>query len=174
MGKARVWHLIVSVAVVAGGLWLQSPVWPPAPDFTGRGFTSVHVRLRGNLDHRSPEEQAELADVMSVVPPAVGSSADPAVVAELAEVLRSGKPVVVCRCAALGSLEFCLPDGTAERVLVMPAHDAGSVEFRYGKGRYRVSREWFLRVAAPLGIPTARWYGWPTAEAVAASDRGGR
>src|SRR5262249_46607752 len=93
-------------------------------------------------------------------PPIDASSADAGVVAELAELLRSGTSVLVCRCAALGNLEFHRPDGTAERVLIMPAHDEGSVEFRFGKGRFRVSRERFLQVVSPLGIPEAHWYRW--------------
>jgi len=40
----------------------------------------------------------------------------------------------------------------------MPAHDESAVEFRAGKGRYRVDQETFLRVAAPLGIAPKRWY----------------
>jgi hypothetical protein len=153
--KVRRRHLVAIAAGVAGGVWLLlSPAPPPPPDFTGQGFTSVRVELR-----RSGSEAAGVSV----------TSDDPAVVAELAEVLRSGRSVVVCRCAALGSLEFRRPDGTSERVLLMPAHDGGSVEFRVmGRGRYRVSREWFLRAAQPLGIPAARWCVWPDTGPVAA------
>jgi hypothetical protein len=154
--KVRLWHLVAIAAGVAGGSWLfLPPAPPPPPDFTGEGFTSVRVEMRGRADG---------------VPAVNVSSADSTVVAGLAELLRSGRAVVVCRCAALGSLEFRRPDGTAERVLLMPAHDDGSVEFRAGKGRYRVGRERFLRVVGPLGVPAARWYGWPDAEPAAAPD----
>ncbi len=92
-------------------------------------------------------------------------SDDPAVVVGLIEVLRSVQATMMCRCAALGSMEFRRPDGTTEHVLIMPAHDIDSVEFRVmGRGRYRVNREWFLRTVAPLGITAERWYKFPDTE----------
>ena len=158
--KVRRWHLIVIAASVAGVLWLLPPSGSsPPPDFTKAGFTSIHVEFR-----RCGEE-----------PPVSASSSDPAVVAELAEVLRAGQSVVVCRCGALGHLEFRRPDGTSERVLLVPAHDDESVEFRVmERGRYRVSRERFLQVIAPLGIPPARWYASPDIEPPAAHNPVGR
>jgi len=148
--KVRVWHLAPIVAGVTAWLFLQLPPGsPPPPDFTDQAFTSVRVELRGlGCDDSG----------LSV------ASNDRAVCAGLAEVLRSGQPVVVCRCATLGSLEFRRPDGSAERVLLMPAHDDGSVEFRFGQGRYRVNRERFLGAVVPLGVPAARWYKFPDAK----------
>jgi hypothetical protein len=156
--KLRRWLPVIFL--VGGGVGMWSILPPSPPDFSNQGFVSVHAHLHGNADKYSPEEQVQLAGAMTIVPPADGSSADPTVVGELAEVLRSGRSVLVCRCAALGSLEFRRADGTAEQVLVMPAHDEGSVEFRFGMGRFRVSREWFLKVISPLGVPAARWYSW--------------
>lgn len=146
--KMRLWYLAVIVAGTAGGVWLLLPAPPAPPNFVDGGFVSVHVEFRG----------------VGGGAPVSASSSDPAVVAELAEVMRTGRSVVVCRCAVLGSLEFQRPDGTAERVLLMPAHDDRSVEFRVmEQGRYRVDREWFLRAVQPLGVPRARWYSWPVA-----------
>jgi hypothetical protein len=53
------------------------------------------------------------------------------------------------------------PDRRTETVLLMPAHDDGSIEFRYGPGRFRVPRESFLVVVRPLGKPDAQWSSWP-------------
>lgn len=145
--KLRLWHVVAIVAGVLGGAWLLlPPVPPPAPDFTAQGFTSVRVTMQGHGD---------------VIPEVAASSNDPAVIAGLAEIMRSGQSVPVCRCGWLGSLEFQRPDGTAERVLLMPPHHAESVEFRAGAGRYRVNRKQFLRIVEPLGIPASRWYDWP-------------
>lgn len=150
----KLWHLITIAAGVVGGVWLLKPMLhKPPPDFTNEGFTSVHVRLR------------QIGDEKQVV---TASSEDPAVVAGLIETLRSGRSVVVCRCAALGALEFRRPDGTSEKLWLMPAHDSGSVEFRVPeKGRYKVDREWFLRVVKPIDIPTERWYSWPANDVAA-------
>lgn len=142
-------RLMITIAVgVAGGVWmLLPPLASPPPDFTGQGFTAIRVELRGRGDG---------------VPAVVAESEDPAVIAELAEVLRSGQPVVVCRCGALGTLEFRRPDGTTEQVLLMPVHEDETVEFRaMERGRYQVNREWFLRVVAPLGVAPERWCRWP-------------
>src|SRR5262249_31390679 len=86
---------------------------------------------------------------------------DPVTLAELSQVLQSGQAVVMCRCGSLGSLELRRPDGSEERVLFMPAHDEESVEFRAGKGRFRVNRERFLRVVRNLPVLSARWYSVP-------------
>ncbi|HEY1188381.1 MAG TPA: hypothetical protein VGE74_12085 [Gemmata sp.] len=159
--KVRWWHLLAIVAGVSAGAWARLPPAPsPPPDFTGKGFTSVHVEMRGIVDH---------------APAVSASSTDPAAVAELAALLRTGRSVVVCRCAALGTLEFRRPDGTSERVLLMPAHDEESIEFRVMKrGRYRVDRESFLRVVAPLSIAAARWYRSPMADSPAGEGPGER
>jgi hypothetical protein len=159
--KVRCWHLFLIAAGVSAVAWELSPTSPPPPpDFTGQGFTSVRVEMRGIIDHA----------------PAVSASTDePAVVAELAALLRTGRSVVVCRCGALGTLEFRRPDGTSEQVLLMPAHDNGSVEFRVmERGRYRVDREAFLRAVAPLGVPVSRWYRSPTTDPPADEPPGGR
>lgn len=149
--KVRWWHLLFITAGVFAGAWALLPIGPASPpDFTGQGFTSVHVEMRGIVEH---------APAVSV------SSEDSALIEELASLLRTGRPVVVCRCATLGTLEFRRPDGTLERVFLMPAHDDGSVEFRVmGRGRYRVDREAFLRAVSTLGVPVTRWYQSPMAD----------
>jgi hypothetical protein len=154
--KFWLWLAVVLAAGVAAGMWVILPSSPP--DFTGQGFTSVRIEMR--------RPGGGWGGVMA-------SSDDPALITGLADVLRSGRAVVVCRCAALGRLEFRRPDGTSEQVPIMPAHDGGSVEFRAGEGRYRVSRESFLRVVGPLGLPADRWYSWPVAEPDAAAAHGG-
>lgn len=143
--NAKVRYLIVVAAAVFGGVWLLSaPRLSPPPDFTDQGFTSVRVELKC-----PGSEESKVS----------ASSDDPALVAELVALLRSGQPVVVCRCAALGTLEFRRPDGTSERVLIMPAHGDNAVEVRVpARGRYRLDRERFLQLTGPLGIPAARWH----------------
>ncbi len=144
--KVRLWHLAAIAVGVAGVAWyFQSTATPLPPNFTDGGYTSVHVEFQR----------------MGNSPAISGSSSDPAVIAELTEVLRTGQSVAMCRCGALGSVEFRRSDGTAERVLLMPAHDDESIEFRAGKGRYRDNREWFLHAVGPLGLTPARWYSWP-------------
>jgi hypothetical protein len=131
------WHVVVIVSSVALVVWWQTPAQPSPPDFTEHGFTSIRVVHRG---------------MYSGVPDTTATSNDPAIVAELAKFLRTGKSVVVCRCAVIGSVEFCRPDGTSERIALVPAHDDDSVEFRSGPGRFRVNRERFLQLVAPLGL----------------------
>lgn len=145
--KVRIWHLVAIVVGVVAGMWLILPSTPlPPPDFSDGGFTSVRVEFR-----RHGEEE-----------PLTASSSDPAVIAELADVLKTGRSVVLCRCASLGHLEFRRPDGTSERLMIMPAHDDGAVDFRIlQRGRYRVDRESFLRAIRSLGVPPTRWFRFP-------------
>ena len=106
--------------------------------------------MRGFVDH---------APAVSV------SSADPAVVAELAALLRTGRSVVVCRCAALGTLEFRRPDGTSEQVLLMPLFRGNeqiglhvACFLRPGRGFSRIDERVGQRIAqlASLVIDHAR------------------
>ena len=61
-------------------------------------------------------------------------------------------------------MDFYRSDGTFQQVWLKPAHDDGRVEFQAGRRRYRVSRQWFLRVIGPLGLPESRFYRFPDTE----------
>jgi hypothetical protein len=166
--QVRWWHLLAIATGVSIAVWvLLPPGLPDPPDYTGQNFASVHVELRGSHDRFSPEDIAALRKVqgnLRVVPRFSASSGDPAVVAALADLLRTARPVVRCRCAALGTLAFRRLDGTEEEVRVMPAHDDGSVDLEVGRGRFRIDRPAFLGAAAPLGVPMSRWYRSPNAD----------
>lgn len=89
------------------------------------------------------------------------ASDDVALIADLTALLGTGRSVLVCRCAPLGTVEFRRPDGSTQEVRLVPAHDPGSVEFRTRPARFRVDRAEFLRIVAPLGLPADRYYKFP-------------
>jgi hypothetical protein len=143
--KIRFWHFLAIAIATAIGYWTYSGL-PSPPDFTQAGFTSIHVEFPGKIDF---------------IPTLSASSSDPALIADLTALLRTGNSVMVCRCGSIGKLEFRRPDGSSEVLNLVPAHDDGSVEFRYRPGRYRVNRKEFLRIIAPLSVPDERWIRFP-------------
>ncbi|MBX3397898.1 MAG: hypothetical protein KF873_04085 [Gemmataceae bacterium] len=143
--KIRLWHVLAIAILTAIGYWTYSGL-PSPPDYTQEGFTSIHVVFPGKIEF---------------IPTVTATSSDPTLIAELTNLLRTGKSVMVCRCGYIGNLEFRRPDGSTEVLNLVPAHDDGSVEYRNRPGRFRVNRKEFLRIVKPLGVPEERWIRFP-------------
>lgn len=136
--KVRLWLLFIPAALaVVVGWWLL--VTPRPPDFTRRGFTSVRAIFS--------RDTAPLA----------ASSNDPGVLGGMATALRSGRSTGECKCGEIVRVTFDGPDGTTEELGFVPAHEDGTIEFRWHGERFVLDASPFLKAVEPLGIPPDRW-----------------
>ncbi len=145
LAKVRLWHVLSVAAATAIGYWTYSGL-PSPPDFTQAGFTSIHVNIPGKIENYAAVSK---------------SSNDATLIADLAALIRTGKSMTVCRCGTMGTVEFRRPDGTSEVLRLIPTHDEHSVEFRHEHGRFKINREAFLNIVAPMALPAERWVHIP-------------
>jgi hypothetical protein len=137
--KLKLWQVLaILTAVAAYYIWHFTPASPP--DYTSAGYTKLKVRFYGK----------EL----------ITNSIDTTILNELFEVIKSGNKVGNCRCGTLATLNLTSPNGSHASLSILPPHDDESIEFKVDGHRFRVSREWFLRVVKPMAVPEERWFKW--------------